>query len=190
MTDWSQVKWAEAKQVIDLMDSKESATPEAGIAPQEHCRRLVEQGELEQAVMFIGHALPRFDSAAWAAQRLEESAGHRGVEGADRQALDRALRWVGDPTDEHRRAAYEAAEEAGDDSPERLLGLAIFLSGGSLAPEDLPPVLPEPKLCGRLAASAVVTACLRLDKPEQRLRGAIEAGEKVASKGVQALAPR
>ena len=60
--------------------------------------------------------------------------------------------WLEDPTDERRRAAMAAAEQAGVGSPAGCLGLAVFLCGGSLAP---PHVNPGPEPAPYLYAKAI-----------------------------------
>ncbi|MBV9931861.1 MAG: hypothetical protein JO013_13080 [Alphaproteobacteria bacterium] len=181
MADWIKVKWSEARQIAAAMDLPEGDQPDDGVAPRRWYEQLVEAGEIERAVTLLGHALPRYEGIAWAA-RIVEARSHRvKLPPRDQQALDRALRWVDDPTDEFRRDAFVSAEDATEGSAERLLGTAVFLSGGSIAPDDLPPVLPPPQLSGRLAASAVMVAAYGSEDPEGVLREALSAGEHAAT---------
>ena len=161
--------------------------PDPGVTPQDYYRNAREREDLETAVLFLGHALPRYEGAAWAAHRLGEMAASCSLGQADRQALDHSLRWVGEPSEEHRRAAFRAHETATDGGPERLLSLAVFMTGGSLAPADLPPVLPEPALSGRLAACALIVAAHRSGDARTALLRSLELGEKVAARGLDAL---
>jgi hypothetical protein len=190
MDEWSQITWTEARQIVDLMEIEEAARPDPEVRPRDHYARLRDSGDLENAMLFLGHALPRFEGAAWAAHRLEELARDTELGTGDRQALDYSLRWVGDPSDEHRRAAFAAHEAAGAGSAERLLALAVFMTGGSLAPEDLTPVLPEPHLSGRLAASALIVAAHRSGDAQRSMRRSLELGERIADAGLEALSTR
>jgi hypothetical protein len=187
MEEWSKVKWTEARQVAELMGIDEEERPEAGVTPSEHYAKARTSGDLEQAISFLGHALPRHEGVAWAAQLLDEQGRKEKLKPRDRQALDYALRWVGEPNDYHRRAAYEASEAASEQSAERLLALSVFFSGGSIAPEDLQPVLPAPQLSGRIAASAVIAAAHRSGQAAERMTRALDLGEQVAAKGLEAL---
>lgn len=187
MEAWATIKWTEARQITDLMELADVEAPDPGVTPQDYYLKTREREEFETAVLFLGQALPRYEGTAWAAHRLEEMAGSFILERADRQALDHSLRWVGEPCEEHRRAAFTAYEMATRDSPERLLSLAVFMTGGSLAPADLPPVLPEPALSGRLAACALILAAHRSGDPRAALLQSLDLGEKVAARGLEAL---
>ena len=188
MGDWSKIKWTEARQIAAAMDLDEAAHPPEGQDPRSFYVALREKGEIDRAVAYLGHALPRFEAVAWAAHALEARSRQKRLAPRDRQALDRTLRWLEEPTDEFRRAAYEAAQAAGRESPERMLGMAVFMSGGSMAPVNLPAVNPPQEVCGRVAAAAVLMAAHQSDNPAQALELALDTGDKVASKGVQALA--
>ena len=55
--------------------------------------------------------------------------------------------------------ALRSAEQAGIGTPAGCLGLAVFLSGGSIAPPDTPfAPEPEPYLSARMVASAMSLA--------------------------------
>lgn len=186
---WNQVRWTEAHQVASLMGVDEAELPAPGTAPEHHFRDLRADGDLTGAVMFLGHALPRLEALAWAARVVEEEAVGRELKNADRQALDHALRWLGDPSDHSRRAAMDAADAAGDRSPERLLALGVFFSGGSISGPDLPPVPPEPHIAGRLAAGAVAMAAIRAATRDAVLDRALDLGQRIADDGMKALDP-
>ena len=188
MADWKTVKWTEARQIAAAMELDESAQPAEGTDPRSYYVKLRESGELDRAISYLGHALPRFEAVAWAAYLLEMQSRKKRLAARDRQALDRSLRWLEEPTDEYRRAAYQAAEAAGRESPERLLGMAVFMSGGSMAPPNLPAANPPQEVCGRVAAAAILMAAHRSENPGQALATALDAGDRIASKGVQALA--
>lgn len=187
MSKWNAVKIAEARQVADLMGAED--LPEAGHAAADHYASLRTQGRHEEALLFIGHALPRLEVVTWAARLLEAESHLRPVGMADRQALDRALRWLGDSDDAARRAAYEAALEADERAPERLLGFAVFFSGGSVSLIDLPPVLPPPEACARCATGAVLLAAQRCDDPTAFVAAALTLAETIAVDGLEALQP-
>ncbi|WP_299647174.1 hypothetical protein [Sphingomonas bacterium] len=184
---WNQVRWTEAHQIASLMGTPADALPEAGVTPDQHYAALREAGDRPGAVNFLGHALQRLEALAWAARVLEMEGATRELRRPDRQALDHALRWLGDPNDVTRRAAMDAAEAAGEASPERMLGTGVFFSGGSISDPDLPAVLPAPELAGRFAAIAVTLAAARAEDRDAVLDRAMALGERVASEGTGAL---
>lgn len=182
---WPEVRWTEAAQIVELIeDGSEPPTPD--VSPRAHFVALRQAGDRLRAVAFIGHALPRFEALAWAARVLEDEAG-QALPQPDRQALDHALRWLGEPTEAGRREAMAAGERAGERSPERTLAFAVFMSGGSLADPDLPPVPPPAHLAGQLAAVAVTVAAYRAAEPDAVLDRALDLGDKLAAHGVRFL---
>lgn len=187
MNKWSKVKWTEARQIAEAMDSDVPELPEEGVDPQSHYAALKASGDLDQALTYLGHALPRYEAVAWAAHVVRTMPGPAKMPALNRQALDRTLQWVEEPTEEYRRAAHQAAESAGRESPERLLAMAAFLSGGSIAPPDLPPVNPPQGVCGRMAAAAVLVAAHRSGDAKAALVTALATGEKIAARGVEVL---
>ena len=187
MNHWTVVKFTEARQVAELMRLGEESLPDHGITPGDHFGTMRAREERVDAVRFMGLALPRFEAVSWAAHLLESEARDRRLPSRDRQALDFALRWLGDPDDARRRAVFEAAETADDRSPERLLGLAVFFSGGSISLPDLPPVLPPPEAAGTFAGAAVLAAGFRTDRADALFDAALDLGEAVAARGLDAL---
>jgi hypothetical protein len=178
MTEWPNVRWTKARQVTRLMGVRDSDAPDEQMPPEQWCAALRDGGQLDEALSFIGHALPRFEGVAWAAAAVERMRG-RGEAGDD-PTMAAIRSWVSDPDDKGRRAIWTAADGADDQSPERLLAYAVFLSGGSISAEDQPAVNPQPELSGRLAAAAVITAAYRTADPPAALAEALAAGEAAA----------
>ena len=189
MGGWSQVKWTQARQIADLIGAPADVGNVEG-SPEEGYQALRSKGDLNLAVRYLAHALPRFEAAAWAASLLDERSRSTSLDANERQALDRAVRWVEEPTDEFRRATFEAGALAPPDSPERLLASAIFMSGGSISEPDLPAVQPPQQVCGQLAGAAVLVAAYRSKDPAAALIAACELAEKVAAEGSGALVRR
>jgi hypothetical protein len=137
MTRWARVKWSAAGQVARLpkADQADGATPEA------YFTTLRKAGRLTEAAMFIGRALPRHETVAWAARAVRDFTRPEPASREDADALKAALLWVQDPSESRRRAAYDAAMAATDQEAEQLVALAAFFSGGSMAPEGCEPVL-------------------------------------------------
>ena len=187
MAEWAQVRWTEARQLLALQGVADGEMPTEGLTPQAYFAALRNEQRRDEAVAFLGAALPRVEAIAWAGRVLDDEANAARIGGADRQALDHALRWLGDPSDDRRRGAMDASEQAGESAPERLLALAVFMSGGSLSGPDLAPVQPPADAAGRLAAGAVAGAAYRTSAPTAVLDRALDLGEKVAEQGLSAL---
>ncbi len=190
MDDWQTVRWAEAAQVTAYMDLEPADRPPAdGMSPAAFFTELRARGRGADALEFLGLSLPRLEAVQWAAAVLADEARDRHLPPADRQALDHSLRWLVEPGDAHRRAAYRAGQAAGPRTPERALTLAIFFSGGSISEPGLPAVLPAPELAGRYAAGAVRLAALRAERAAEVEHRALDLGARVAAEGASALPP-
>ena len=186
MGEWKTIRLTEAAQVHALLDDEARAQPDDELA----LRAYYDEAKATDSMFaldIIGHALPRREVIAWAAGLLDSGARERPLGPRNQQALDCVLRWLGDPEDEYRRAAFEAAEQASSDSPARLLGMAVFMSGGSLSPEDAPPVLPDPVTCNRLAIAAVKAEAYRGEDADAFVAHALDAAEAAAEGDEQSL---
>lgn len=135
--------------------------------PSAFMRELVSEGLMVDAVRFLAQAIGPARAITWALACLREL---RTENNGNAFAILDA--WAADPSDTNRRAAANAAE----DGPEKSLGLAIFFSGGSIAPPEVNPVSPPPHVAEKLAAGAIMLAVVA-EKPEQaaeRYRRCIE----------------
>lgn len=190
MTDWSTIRLTQARQVAELMGVEEDGLPPADRSVRQHYDGLRSApGSGRESVAFIGHALPRMEAIAWAARLLDDESRRVELARRDRQALDHVLRWLGDPDDTRRRGARDSADAAGERSPERMLAMAVFFSGGSMSLPDLPPILPPPEACGRMAVGAVTLAAYRSGDPDAFFDRALLLAEAVAEHGMRAIQP-
>ncbi len=173
---WNRVKWTEAGQIAGMLDDVFIADADRGLPPRDWWAARVATGDLSIAVRYLALALPRHEAVAWAAGTVERC----GAATADaREALDAVARWLQAPDDMLRRAAWARCEPAA--GPVRFLGAALFFSGGSIAPEGLEPVHPDPALCATGAAGAILAAAHRTPDPAAALAAALEAGDRLAN---------
>ena len=178
MSDWANVRWTQARQIVALTDPKAAANVPEAVLPADYLAKLRVEQRGEEAITYLALALPRFDGVVWAAKMLAAAPPPAGSpEAAAIAAIDA---WIKQPDDARRRAAWAAGEAADDWSPERLLTHAVFLSGGSLAPPDLPAVQPQADLSGRMAASAIVVSAHRSKDAQAAIERALDAGEAAA----------
>lgn len=187
MAEWSIVLWSDAAQLAAEAGLPPDQRPAAGVAPAAWVAQLKQAGNLQLAVKIIGLALPRMEAIAWAAAVVGDGVDQHSLPVARRLLLDATLRWLDDPSDEHRWSLYHSAEKGEDDWPEKLLGLAAFFSGGSIGPEEIEPILPAPFLTGELASGAVLLAAASASNPAAGLAMALALGEQVAVSGRAAL---
>jgi hypothetical protein len=187
MAGWTRVKWSEARQVIENLGPRWTrGEAEGAQAPQVYFEALREAGRRADAARFLSQALPRLEAVAWAARTVRDLT----PQDADRsspeaRALRAALLWVSDPTEPRRRAAYEAARQAKTTTPEYLCALAVFFSGGSIAPETSAPVAAHREAAGRFAAVAVISAATRSPDSKAAFDRALDAGAVIAREGLE-----
>jgi hypothetical protein len=185
MTDWTRVKWSEARQILSILDWPEADGVADPVArPKIYFDALRSSGRLPEAVSYLGQALPRLEAVAWAARAVQDLRNGASPRAPEAAALKAALLWVQDPSENRRRAAFEAAERCEARSAERMAALAAFFSGGSVAPPDCPPVPAARDTAGRLASGAVLIAATAAPDMNAALQLCLDAGEALAANGV------
>ena len=182
MAEWARVKWTESGQIFDALGE---ARPDAPVNdPRAQFDALVAAGDLDLAVRFLALALPRLESVVWAVRAIR-SPGAPAMGPGGGAVLDAVDRWIADPSDANRRRVWECGQAAPENTPERLTAMATFLSGGSIAPEELQAIQPDANLCARLSAAAVLALAYRTEDPKGFLLAALAAGAKLAEEGVR-----
>lgn len=185
MREWTTIRLTEAAQVLELIGD-DDAPP---VAEGQALRSFYEEArgrDAAEAVRVIGHALPRRDALIWASHMLELEAKASPPDRASRHALDCVARWLDDPEDSYRRACYDAAKAAPDMAAARLLAMGAFMSGGSIAPEDSTPVLPDETSCLRITVGAVIKTAYQSEDTNGFLERALLVAEDIAALGAKA----
>ena len=59
--------------------------------------------------------------------------------------------------------------------------MAVYVSGGSLAPEDMAAVQPPPEICATLSAAALVLGAHSQPNPDEAMRQVLEFGEAMVT---------
>lgn len=178
---WPRVKWTKAGQLAVLVGSNADLDGVAELPPADAFARL-RGNSPHQALYFIAHCLPRLDAVRWMAAGLASMAP---TNLARRLAARKAVnRWLAEPSDANRRLAWQAGETAGFDTAEGCACLAVFLSGGSLAPPTQEQAVPAPPAAfGQALAGAVLLAALNDDAHNlaSRLDAALSQAEQLAA---------
>ena len=175
MSTWTLSTWTDAARLAAAVDPRAVHAESNGRQPRDWFLHLRDEGEPVDAVMFLAHAMPRYECIVWAARSLVEAGA---IDRTD-PGIVAALRWIDNPCDKLRRIAGDHAETADEDAASTVLCQAIYVSGGSLAPEDLPAVQPPPEACAKLAAAAVLQVAYSKEDPAPAIARSIAIGEEI-----------
>ncbi len=160
----------------------------AELTPSQFIEKLVENQLYLDGVDFLAHGLPKQDAVWWACLSIRQVQGPE-LPPKELAALKAVVEWVLKPEEPNRLAAFAAGQAAGLDTPVGRAAIAVFGSGDSLAPPDLPKVAPQPYATARAVAGSIALASVQGDPntiPE-RQRELMELGIAVAEGKV--LAP-
>ena len=161
-------------------DARELAAPD--ISVRGYVEQLARGGRLRDAAAALAQLLPKKDAITWGLESVRKVPEAGKKPGAE-SAIKAVEAWLAGADDQKRRAAMTAAEQAGVATPAGCLGLAVFLSGGSIAPPDTP-VAPEaePQLTGKMTAAALALAvALDPQHEAEHFRAFVDHGFKLAS---------
>lgn len=123
----------------------------------------LDAGAVADARRLLALALPPRHAMWWALLALIEAHGRVPYPDGVVEAFIGVRDFLLNPSEEARRACHDLAEAADASSAGGAIGYAAFLSCGSMAPPDCPPVLPKAHLCGHLCGVAVYLASVQFD---------------------------
>jgi uncharacterized protein DUF6931 len=135
----------------------------AAADPGAAARQLLAGGRAADGIRVVACALPPREGIWWAwvsarhAAQVAEAKG-AGAAPAVNDALAAVERWITQPSDDTRRAAWAASDVAGLESPAGAAAAAVFFSGGSIASPDVAPVPPPAGLHATMIAASVTMA--------------------------------
>jgi len=184
MNEWGMVEWSRARQITNVMGirDKDPSAPAPTVTPPQYFASLVADERQADAIRFLAHALPRYEAIQWAARAMTALKPNSERDIEEVRAFDLAHQWLRDPAEPLRRACQAQVAQMEDASAEKFLLQAIFMSGGSITPEDLPPVHPAPDITAKMVAGAVLLTALTTPDPAAAMIQALEDGEKLAQK--------
>ena len=121
-----------------------------------------EQNLGHDALALVARALPKRYLIVWVCQCVRNNP-QPDIEAqmADMAAIAIVERWLRQATEEHRRAAADFASNGGYQSVGDWVAATVAWVEGSLAPPDLPPVLPADHLCARAGLAALLILSAR-----------------------------
>ena len=128
----------------------------SGINVRRFLDTLTENGLSADALAVVARALPKRYVVAWACDCMKSAlASDPAAKDIDRAGLALAQQWLADPSEEHRRAAFEFAERDELASPGAWIAASAGWSGGSLAPRGYDPITPPDHLPAEAAVAAL-----------------------------------
>ena len=163
---------AELCAVADLGDDAKAILATGVPAPRAYVAQLLERELHSDAIRFIAHALPRREAVWWAWVCARKVAGAE-PKPAIKAALDATERWIVQPTEDHRRQALHFGEAADFGTPAGCAALAAFMSAGSLAPPNAPPVPPDEFMAAKAVAGSVTLSAVTVE-PERAAEKFVE----------------
>ena len=158
--------------MADLGDEAKALLSAGVPAPPTYVAQLLERDLHADAIRFIAHALPRREAVWWAWVCARKVAGAEPPP-AVKAALEATERWIVQPTEEHRRQALHFGEAADFGTPAGCAALAAFMSAGSLAPPNAPPVPPDEFMTAKAVAGSVTLSAVT-SEPERATEKFVE----------------
>jgi hypothetical protein len=139
---------------------------------------LTAQEKFMDAVRVLAFAMGKLTVIDWA-HKCVTMAYSDGLPQLDAKTLDQVKKWLGNRSEELRRACYALAQEAEHGTPASWVAMAAFWSEGSQAPPPpSPPMAPGPTQCAHAATGAILLAAVarQPEKAPDRYRAFIQAG--------------
>ena len=132
--------------------------------------RMVEKSMFLDAARFIVLALPPRETTWLGCLTARYAAEEKPLSKIDQGALESAERWVYEPSEENRRAAERAIEDADYTTPAALAALSAFYSGGSIAGDDDNPLDAPSGVSAKLIDAATALVSVGPDEPTMETR--------------------
>lgn len=160
-------------------EAKKTLTPE--MSANEFIEALVAKQLHPDAVQFIAHYLPKRQAVWWALGCVKQ--GMPDLPPEQDAAVKSAERWIAEPTEENRQAAFKAAESADTSTPAGITALAAYYS-------DALPQTADPKMNAKsyFITAKLVTAAVMLaatsdpDQLKLRFSGFVTKGVEVVKR--------
>ncbi len=175
-----------------VFDAFPRVTAEIGLrpndeeAPVDFARRLLSHGAGFDPIVYVASVLPRREAVWWGCQCVQALNG-----GRTDDALQAAETWVRKPEEAERRAALQIGTSGDTNAPSTWLALAAGHSGGSISPEDAPPVHAWAEATATNLKAGVILAIVHRPMAEIQpwVRACVEAGMRFADGGDAKVTP-
>jgi hypothetical protein len=135
----------------------------------------------DDGIRFLAMKLPVADGIKWALQCARELLL---AEKRDRQkeTLEAADKWLQAPSDTTRWDAKNTSDRLKAEAPANVIAMAVYLSGGSVAPPGSPSAEPPPLLAQKMVSASVQVSVLSddLQHLKERNQRALVMGRKLS----------
>lgn len=161
------------------------ATLAPDMTPDQFLAALSERKLFSDAIQFLAHYLPKRQSIFWAMTCTRQVFAEPTPEAE--KALKAAERWIAEPTDENRHAAFKAGEEAEGSTAPGATALAAYYSSGLPQTADSRNNARAYFLSSKLVGGAVLMAATT-DREQvlARLESFTAKGTEIAKRSVKA----
>ncbi|MCA9137877.1 MAG: FHA domain-containing protein, partial [Planctomycetales bacterium] len=151
-------------------------------SPEDYVRVLTEHGQYADAIRILTLYLAKQQTIFWAYRAVHE-VFPRDLVSDERGALDAAMAFLQDPTEQNRRAAMGIAETLEYANAASCVAAAAAWSTGSMAPAEFAEVPPNPDLTGQVAAAALIMTATEGDVKtiDDRYRQILKIGQEILS---------
>jgi hypothetical protein len=162
-----------------------SALVQEDSTPSAYLESLEKQELYQDAIRFLAYKLPTDAGVKWGSACMKELRSPASKEQKD-EPLDAVDQWVKTPGDPTRWAAKGAADKAEKPGPSKLLAMAVFFSGGSIASAGAPMTPPPQYLAQKMIAGTVqvVVVSHEPQKATERYKRALAMGKALDRPGV------
>lgn len=145
-----------AQRVIDRFELELPIAPEPEEATEQYARRLFEGEHADQGMMFVSFALPKRAAVWWLTKCIALTESY--VDDRDRELSAMTQKWVLEPSEALRRDLMAVAEHMEMETPVCWAAAGAFWAGGSIAPEDCPPVESPDDVFGKMISGGAIMA--------------------------------
>jgi hypothetical protein len=125
--------------------------------PREFMKALLTAKQFLSGIDFLAHMLPAREAVWWGCLCLQHASGGNFTD-VEKTACRAAVEWVMRPEESVRAAAKIPAEAAGPASVAGALAMAVYQTGGNIAPPKAPPMSPPPYSWSKVVSRAVKLA--------------------------------
>lgn len=133
-----------------------------GMRPGEFVDALVASRQYVDGIDFMAYALPPREAVWWGCLCLQHGCGDN-LSPMDKAACRAVVQWVMQPSEESRAAALAPAQAADQASPAAAIAMAVYQTGGNVAPPNAAPRAPHPFAHAKAVAGAIKMVCAKAD---------------------------
>ena len=160
-------------------EAKQALTPE--MTPDEFLQLAAEKKWHPDAIQFLGHYLPKRQAVFWAITCAKQSSIEKPP--SAESALRAAEAWIADPSEENRKTALTAANDADTSTPAGATALAAYYSDGLPQTQDPKMNAKAYFMTAKLTAGAVLMAATEdREQALPRLEAFVGKGIEIARK--------